>query len=353
MIDPLEPGDDLKKQYLDKALHANDEAISGSKFTDLLNKDSSVYQDPNAPVPVEKAPVPEKPKVDAEGFPIIERVHTYKEDLAGIIKDDNLSLSRIAMMQTAQKKESPEAKKEKIDNTNSIYYIVGIALILIAIGLIGGALLNFGKDKEVISTPVVEKEKYLIFSERNENLNLSNTNKSEINASLKSIAAKFREEDSVLEIKPALVDGDSVRRVSISTFFEKVGARMPADLTRTLSDKFFFGLYSKKGRTDPFLLMYTSSYDIAFPALLEWEGFMQDDFDWVFDTKPKSNTGTGISILTFKDRIVSNKDVRSFEDEDGRTAFFYSFVDPQTILFAKTSDTMRKVIDRIREAKFQ
>jgi hypothetical protein len=353
MIDPLEPGDDLKKQYLDKALHANDEAVSGSKFTDLINKDSSVYQNPNPVEPREKTVIPEKPKVDAEGFPIIEKVHTFKEDLAGIIKEDSLSLSRIAMMQSGQTNNSESVKKEKIEKTNSIYYVVGIALILVAIGLIGGALVNLGKQQEVVVIPTVEKEKYLIFAERNEELNLSNTTKSEVSATIKSIASKFREEDSVLEIEPILKDVGAESKVTTSTFFDKLGARIPDSLQRTIPSKFFLGLYSKKGRTDPFLLIYTSSYDIAFPALLEWEGYMQDDFDWMFDTRQVSVSGNAPAVFSFKDKIVSNKDVRSFEDEDGRTAFFYSFIDPQTILFAKTSDTMRKVIDRIREAKFQ
>jgi hypothetical protein len=348
MSDLFQSGDEAKNKYLDKALHANDEAVSGSKFTDLMNKDSSIYQ--GMPKVEEKKPepeIPEKPTVDADGYPIISPVHTFRADLTGIISDDKLSMSRIAMMQTGNKPAPEIGKKPPMSLQNKIYLITGIILVVLSIGVLGGVFV-LNSPKSDTATPVVKvKEKYLIFAEKKETYNITKSTKSEMESFIKNSVSKFKEEDSVSEIIPAITDeGDGLEyRAPLQTVLNKTNSRIPDELSRTLYDKFFLGMYSKKGITNPFLIIYTNSYDIAYPSLLNWEGLMQDDFNWFF--------GTSKERLNFTDRIIANKDVRSLEDSSSKVLFFYTFIDDHTILFARTTDTVRKVMDRVREAKFQ
>lgn len=352
MSDPFEQGDELKKQYLDKALHANDEALGDAKFTDLLDKDSTVYKDPYA-AKREPTLIAEKPKVDADGFPIIEQVHTYKEDLTDIVQSDKLSLSRIAMMNEGVKNTIPaNIETPKKDIQSKIFLVLGIVLGIMAIGVIGGVIMKIGAQNQPTETQTQKpKERYIIFAEQNENFDITKSTKTEVTARLLSLKSQFREEDSIMEVIPSIRSSEGSIRVSLNEFFNTLDMRLPDELRRSLGNKFFFGYFSKKGRTEPFLIMYTNSYDIAFPNLLEWEGFTRDDLDWIYDTKPK--VGTTSIELKFKDRVIANKDARSLEDSQARTAFFYMFLDEHTILFANTADTVRKVIDRIREAQFQ
>ncbi|MES2409700.1 MAG: hypothetical protein V4509_05385 [Patescibacteria group bacterium] len=354
MANPFQEGDEAKNKYMDKALHANDEATSGAKFSDLFDKNSNVYKDPNAELPREKTPIPEKPTIDAEGYPIIQNVHTYKEDLEGIINSDKLSLSRIAMMQEgANRRTEAPSKAEAEEKKSMIFYIISISLVLIGIGIIGGIyMLTLSKKAaETQQAAIIPKEKYIIFAEQNKELDITKTSKTEVAQIIRDTASKFQEEDSVMEIIPVTTDGDTKMRADINELFSSVYQRAPDELLRTLYPKYFLGLYSKKGKTDPFLLMFTNSYDISYPALLNWEGFMKDDLTWMFDTNV--TIGTTTPQLSFKDRVVANTDARSFEDSTGRVAFFYTFIDPNTILFARNTDTVRKVVDRLREAKFQ
>lgn len=354
MADPFEKGDELKQQYLEKALHANDEAASGAKFTDLFDKNSSVYKDPTGPV--EEAPkpkAPEKPLVDAEGYPIIQNVHTYKEDLAGIINSDKLSLSRIAMMQeNANRGTSASVAPEPMPKKSIFFYILSVSLVLIGIGVVGGIFVLVNSKKEEVAPVVTPKEKYIIFSEDKQDIDITKASKSEITGEMKNIMTKFREEDSILQVVPLTTVDEITYKANLGTLLETLDQRAPDELLRTLSSQFFLGYHSRKGKTDPFLLMFTNSYDLAYPALLEWEGFMKDDLTWIFETNIKNASSTPVT-LSFKDRIIANTDARSFEDEAGRVAFFYTFLDPNTILFARNADTVRKVVDRLREAKFQ
>ncbi len=352
MADPFETGDELKRQYMEKALHANEEAMGDSKMTDLLNKDSNVYKDPNAELPKEKPIVPEKPTIDAEGYPIIHNVHTYREDLAGIINSDKLSLSRIAMMQEdANRKTEEPSKEEALKKKSMIFYIISISLVLIGIGIIGGIFVLTQNKKAAAVQAIVPKEKYILFAEQKKELNITKATKTEVSKDIKDFSIQFQEEDSMMEIVPSITTDSGLYKADLNTLFGTLYQRIPDELLRTLYPKYFLGLYSKKGKTDPFLLMFTNSYDISYPALLDWEGFMKDDLTWIFDTNVKVDNVT--PKLGFKDRVVANTDARSFEDDGGRVAFFYTFIDPNTILFARNTDTVRKVVDRLREAKFQ
>ena len=356
MADLPKEGDELKKQYLEKALNANSEAASGAKFSDLFDKDSSVYEKPQ-PTEEEKAKIeeekkknapPPKPTTDAEGFPIIEPVRTYKEDLADIVNKDKISLERIAMMQSDADRKAPEAPKPEEKKGRRLLWAGG-ALVALGIIIIAGISVFGGKRAASPAEP--QKEKYIIFAESKQDINITNVTKTEIEAIIRKLAGNFKEQDSVKEIVPTLSAAPLDERATLQILWDKTGARIPDDLFRTLHSRFFLGLYSKGGATSPFLLFYTSSYDIAYPALLRWEGFMQDDFNWLYDSRPKAGTTT--LSLSFKDKVISNLNARSFEDASGKAAFFYLFLDQNTILFARAPEAVRMVQDRVRQAKFQ
>ncbi len=353
MADPFQQGDDAKNKYLEQAMHANEEAASGSKFTDLYDKNSAIYKDPNADVPKPAPePLPPKPTVDAEGYPIIEQVRTYKEDLADIVNKDKLSLSRIAMMEGTANKGLQKDTTIPVKKKPNILLIISIGLIILGIGVAGGVLMLALQKSSNANTANIEasKEKYIIFSETSEPLVIAGSTKTEIGGEIASLIDGFREEGSIMEIIPTGSTGETVTRLPLSSLLTTTGSRMPDELARTMYDRFFLGLYSQKGTSYPFLLFYIESYDIAYPALLEWEGFMPDDMNWLF---PRPARDIGATPLLFNDRVIANKDARSFEDEEGKTAFFYMFLDDHTVLMARTADTVRIIENRIREAKFQ
>ncbi len=353
MADPFKSGDEAREKYLEKSLHANDAAASGSKLSDLYNKDSSIYKDANpAPKPVPE-PLPPKPTVDADGYPIIDQVRTYREDLADIVSKDKLSLSRIAMMEgTANKGLEKDATppKKKVN----LMLIISIALIVLGIGIAGGVFMLAIQRNSMEGTPVAEipKENYIIFSESNMPLRITGTTKTEIGAQIANAMEKFREEGSVKEVIPVPGSAeDASDRAPLYDLFTATNARMPEALPRSIADRFFLGLYSQKGVAYPFLLYYVDSYDIAYPAMLEWEGFMPDDMSWMFPVPAR--TGDAVPEFKFKDRVIANTDARSYEDAEGKSAFFYMFLDDHTILMARTTDTVRMIQDRLRQAKFQ
>lgn len=354
MSDPIrkiaEEGDEARSKYLEKALHANEEAASGAKMTDLFDKDSLVYKDPSHKLTNSQAnQLPPKPTVDAEGFPIVDPVHTYREDLANIVNADKLSLSRIAMMQGVANQGSRVGESPRKPKTN--WFAIGsIILVILSITVVVAATLIINWQKAPVQE-VTPKERYIILSEDRELLDMDKITKTEVTTSIKASLQEFKEEDSVKEIIPISSAGGAPERISLQAFLDKTGAKLPEELKRNYYSGFFLGLHSEKGATYPFLITFADSYDIAYAGMLEWEGSMRDDMSWLFDTRPRVATTT--LALNFKDRIILSNDVRSFEDATGRTAFFYTFLDSHTLLFAKSAGTVREVTDRLRQAKFQ
>lgn len=357
MSDPIrkisEEGDEARNKYLEKALHANEEAASGAKMTDLFNKDSIVYKDPGAPHKPTNSQAnqlpPEKPTVDAEGFPIVDPVHTYREDLANIVNADKLSLSRIAMMQGIANQNTKVFEAPKKPKLN-MFVVGSIVLLVLSVVVVVVATLIAGYQRAPVKVDA-PKERYIILSEDRLLLETDKITKSEVTAAIKASLQEFKEEDSIKEIIPISSASGAPERISLQTLLDKISAKLPEELKRNYYSGFFLGLHSEKGATYPFLITFVDSYDIAYAGMLEWEGTMRDDMSWLFDTRPRVATTT--LALNFKDRIILSNDVRSFEDATGRTAFFYTFLDSHTVLFAKSAGTVREVTDRLRQAKFQ
>lgn len=354
MDNPWQKGDDAKNNFIKKTLDASADAASGSKVSDLFDKNSPVYKNQN-PEPKKEVVAPKEiPTTDTEGYPIIGKVHTYKDDFINTVKGESMSMSRIAMMEQKAAKGLEKNTDIKWYKKNPILLWGSIFGGLIVIGIVGGVIMNTVQNSQTEATPVavVEKPKDIIYTEQKRVLNISNSTKTEIEGKIQSAIASFKEEDSMMEIIPSYGEGSDAILASTADLFRVTKGRLSDTLLRSMPDRFVLGLYSKKGRTDPFLLLYTSSYDTAYPGLLEWEGFMRDDLSWLFNTNVKNPDGSLIP-LSFKDRIIYSKDARSLEDGSGKNVFFYTFIDQNTILFARTTDTLTEMINRLREAKFK
>ncbi len=353
MPQSFEEGDEIKKQYMEKVLQANQADAQNAKLTDLFDKNSIIYkaQHPEEEVEeeIKKDIPPPPPTTDNDGYPNLTQVHTFKADLQDIVSKDDLSLSRIAMMQG--KANIPTPIKTERSLQSKIYIGVSIFLLFIMIGIVGGIIM-LSNQKNVAPVPVAPKERYIIFAESKQEIDITKVTRTEFDVILTDEIKKLKEEDNIKQIIPVIIGDEGKRTATLQEFLDKLGMHTPDQLARVVGQKFFFGLYSKKGRTDPFLIAFTSSYDIAYPNLLDWEGSMSEDFNPVFHTQTRKEDGSFVP-LAFKDRVIFNKDARSLETTEGLTSFFYTFLDDYTLLFSKTSDTMSKVITRLREAQFQ
>jgi len=94
-------------------------------------------------------------------------------------------------------------------------------------------------------------------------------------------------------------------------FIALLNTRVPSQLIRSLASEFTFGFHAI-GTTEPFLILKTRSFNIAFAGMLEWEKSMNEDLAPLFGPVVSVPPATFQSpqAFSFTDKVIRNKDVR-------------------------------------------
>lgn len=336
----MPPEEKLGENLIEKQLKSNAEALKGATVADLIKKDSPVYKMPE--VPRENKEVETKPKFDEDGFPIIDSVRTYQGDIASAVQHDNLTMSKIALLEQNKKSQNPTSSLTT-PGAFKAHLLLGIVVSLLFLGGVGAVVYSFIiKNKANAPVEVAQIEKELVDSESTSIIEIHNLSPEQILNAISNEVTKIPQDKEIRNI--ILVDTiDNIKtRVTLSAFLQHIGSRIPETLLRNLNAKFFLGI-NFEGEGKPFIIMQTSSYDIAYSGLLDWEGYMKDDLKKIFG-KEIDETNS----YSFKDKIIANKDTRTLEDGTGKVIFFYSLIDNNTIVFAKDAETLKEIIDRLR-----
>lgn len=147
---------------------------------------------------------------------------------------------------------------------------------------------------------------------------------------------------------PVTRDGQSL---STTDFLAALEAGAPPALVRALGPTPVLGVY---GSGQTFLLLSVVSYDHAFSGMLSWEQNLVEDMGPLFgvsarevlDEVGSTTTEALQSIITIKDAIIRNKDVRAAFDPEGKIVFMYSFVDKQTLVMTASEDTLKMLVSK-------
>ena len=329
-----------KEEYLQKALKANEEAVKNAKLSDMTDKNSSFYQGLNTP-PVAPEPVSVPKEVDPDALP---RLRTLQDDVADAVKKDQLSLSRVALAEAKKKEAAEESTVEKKSWVTIAAIVLGLMLILGGLGAIGFVM--YGKYKPASSLPITQNATEFIRFDNEAVLKIQDTNSRAIQAAITQELKNPSSQDSLRHLRFVTeVDGVPTD-MDLFSLLASVESRMPSELVRNLKNQFFLGVNFNKGTGEPFLILEGNSYENMYPGLLAWEATMAEDMMFLF-----GGQAADANLSTFKDGVISNKNVRQFTGADGSSRFFYSVVDQTTIVFATSQTTFDEILKRFREKK--
>jgi muconolactone delta-isomerase len=154
--------------------------------------------------------------------------------------------------------------------------------------------------------------------------------------------------------------GEDARRVTSTQFLEKIGARSPDVIMRSLTDRWEFGVYGEEtGEKTTFIALTTDFFQNAFAGMLAWEDAMPDDLALVLNFKEKArrqDLAASSSISSFfsiqgdwSDRTIRNRDVREFKKSNGELLFLYSFINKETLVITTTESAFVHIIERIEK----
>jgi len=299
------------------------------------------------------------PQSTKESLGIIVPVHTLKDDLQHVVKDQKISVVRAVSLEQDRR---GREKSDRFDTpgpqstrrTGRILFIILMLLIL------GGAAL-FGvyivMQSQSAPPPSVQTSS-ILFAESSVSFPLSNASPTDIKSTLASSIASLQGAlGSITAVIPTIAvqnaDGTTTTRpATFAEFMKAIGANPPDELLRAIGDQFFFGIHVVDTNAPLFVIPVTS-YDHAFAGMLAWEPTMDGDLAPIFPALPATATdANGLPITrAFTDDVMRNYDVRELKDNAGNVKLYYSFPSQNILVIAESPYSFAEILSRLQAAR--
>jgi hypothetical protein len=279
-------------------------------------------------------------------------IHTYASDMAEAIRENEMSVIKIALAEQA--KHENEATYLKAEGTKFQKVIwVGGGIFLIALGLVGSYFVFQTKKKAqtIPATPTTQQNVSTIISY--DSHAFIDATGATTNADMVSLLTpeivKPQDSGTIKSIFLTKQTANGQQLLGMSDLIAKLQLTAPASLTRTLSDTYMVGTYepTDTGATPHlFLILQTNDYGQAYAGMLAWEKTLFSDFFALFSVDV-SGSRQDLFGMPFKDVIIENKDARILYDDANKEVLYYIFIDQNTLMITDSQDAIKEVIARL------
>lgn len=324
-----------KEEFLEKAMQANKDAVDQAKLSDLTDKDSAFYvQKPETKIEETVQTVERAPDE-------IPRIRTFNADVADAVANETLSLSKVALAESKKKQEAPDEPSKKISP------FVLISTILTGMMIIGGVLavgyVWYQKNKPATPENILPTETSFVRFDEKTDLVFKNISTRSIAEEVSKEMKKPSEKNGLRKINFFTENDSKILKLDTTSLLSSLEAKVPEELTWTLSNEFFFGIYFDAGTPTPILILKGETYETLFPRLLAYENNMLTDLLPLFGSKDTK--------ISFSDKIILNRDTRAIVKDDSSVDFFYTIYDNTYVIMTTRSQILEEVLKRFREKK--
>ncbi len=285
------------------------------------------------------------------GNAAISPIRTYENDVVNVIKNDNVSMVKIAMAEKVRQEKQGEREEEISKGFKMNIYIVAISIILVVGGLVTGIYVYYKSLPTPATAINPDNLPHFFYTEKEKNISIDDLDP----ISLSNVIMKEKSldipEGSIEEIRFIQQIGTTTSYASSADILGALKARIDPAFARALDQDFIYGIYSYKPNGN-FFLFKLNSYENAYAGMLSWEKTMDVDIGGLF--YQKSNTISQIStstsatstIKTFQDKEIQNFDTRAYSDQNGNIYFFYTFIDRNTLIITSDEATLKEILSR-------
>ncbi|MBI5644690.1 hypothetical protein HY970_01175 [Candidatus Kaiserbacteria bacterium] len=291
--------------------------------------------------------------VSAEAHESVVPVHTLKQDLQHVVRDQKISVVRAVALE--QEKTRGLAADAQVQSRPRRQRFVGVAFtvaLLVLLGILALSGVYFIAKQKVGTTPVEITNDALVFAEQTARYSISSQSPQTVKNDLAAGRNASGALGSMIRVIPTVGLGESTRPATFAEFADAIGAQPPESLLRALGDTFFFGFHTVDENA-PFVVATVTSYDHAFAGMLEWEKTMNADLAPIFANVPRLTEGeNGIPTERFfSDRIFRNYDVRALSDDSGTIQLYYAFPTRTILVIAESPYTFTEILNRLQAAR--
>mgnify|MGYP001564397859 CR=1 FL=1 len=272
-------------------------------------------------------------------------LRTLKTDLAQNVKTENLSATKIALMENERRLETGAFVAE-VGSTPRRFsgWIIGAIICGLSLGTIGFVIYKNQSAGPVVLTLAVNS---LIFADENQALAVDNKGALEIINTVSQLRKLNGPRDSVLNIYPTKnLSADpkkpNISAVGLAEFLNASQISLTEELSRHFGNRFMIGVY--RGTSNDLFWVFTiNDWEYSKAAILTQElGFFDRLLSpFLVDTTFSSDlAGAGMV-----DEVVKNKDARVVKNKLNQTLAIYSFLDQQTLVVTQNEEALSRLID--------
>ncbi len=288
----------------------------------------------------------------------IRNIRTYQEDITDAIKNDNVSMIKVAL---AEKKRQDSNNSYNINSgdTNDVkkYTLIGgmIAVTVLVILF----LLYMSLSKSTVDTAQISNQnQQLIYTESSISLSVDKRDSDDIERLIKRERDVKLKLGEMKEIVLTVSTSTGTRKITTEDFFRISNSRASESLIRALEPNFMLGSYSFTPY-DLFAIFKVNTYDTAFAEMLQWELSIESDIGPMFISRKAAVLPTESPISTstpkkttlgrrgFVDKTIDNRDVRAILNEDNTIALLYTFFDKNTLIIASSDKALKEISFRL------
>ncbi|HRY62910.1 MAG TPA: hypothetical protein P5056_04045, partial [Candidatus Paceibacterota bacterium] len=199
-------------------------------------------------------------------------LRTLKRDMDELIRNQSISLARIAMEEDARRRAGGATGQQ---TRNWLTLLASLILIASGLGIGGYIYLNYKPSEENIpSTETAEKTIFPITIETKKELSLSGLPSEKAISEIKNaVSGSDVAAGNLQRIKlTKKSDTGDAADITSQEFFTIIGSSAPGDLTRSLNKEMLLGVLNTLiGAKSGVLIFNVESYQNAFAGMLNWE----------------------------------------------------------------------------------
>ncbi len=353
-------GDDIAKILKDVKLpeRFDKKGAADVKTTPVPAPPQSAPLQETVATPAHVPPVvtPHEAEKKADG---ITAVHTLKDDLQGVVREQRMSVVRAVSLEEdrrARKTDTAEETPAVAQRSRRTVGIIFSALLFVLLG--SGAIFGvFTVMNQQQTRPQTQTTSSILFAEQSVLLSLDVSSANDLKRTLGSARISSTGTlGSITRIIPVVTatggDAGETRPTSFKEFITAIGARPPEELLRALGDDFFLGLHTVD-KNAPILIVPVTDHSHAFAGMLAWEETLNADLAPLFLALPTHTTDAEghPAKRVYEDLIMRNYDVRALKDDAGTVQFFYSFPSQNILIIAESPYSFTEILSRLQASR--
>ncbi len=312
-------------------------------------------------------------------------IRTFQSDIAGAVKNDNVSMIKIALAEKEKREQNSQYIEIEEKKKMSTAYIVAGAISIVVLCAVGGVYWYVNKPAgPTLEQIIAPQEPEIVYTETQVAVSIDNKTANILLEDLRNEALKKLDLGTMKRIMVTTNTGSSTKNLNSKEFLSVIKSRANDSFKGAIEPYFVMGAYSFEPH-DVFIVFKVNSYDVAYPSMLAWEEHLEVDLSNLFIDQTKtppvqqvaelatttntaatntasstSGESTSTPITTplvtekpkpikavWKDRIIQNKDTRVLLDSEGKIKFLYSFIDKNTLIIVSSEKGFKELITRM------